>query len=106
MDHTDPSFIEERRLQLDGFLGKLLGVPHVCSMVPVQIFLGLYEQIKEHSVVFREQDPGLSLELVTSQGEQNMVVAARAEVGGQTARALDEGGVQDCWLAVRRGARA
>jgi hypothetical protein len=45
VDHNDPSFIEERRRSLDGFMGKLLGVPHVASMLPVQIFLGFFEQV-------------------------------------------------------------
>jgi hypothetical protein len=50
VDHNDPSFIEERRRSLDGFMGKLLGVPHVASMLPVQIFLGFFEQVSRQDM--------------------------------------------------------
>lgn len=60
-DHLDPKFIQERRIKLQYFLRTLLDVPHVTEMTCVKSFLGLMEQVKEVSYVFRVPKIGLGL---------------------------------------------
>lgn len=60
-DHLDPAFIQERRVKLQYFLRTLLDVPHVAEMTCVKSFLGLMEQVKEVSYVFRVPKIGLGL---------------------------------------------
>ncbi len=89
VDHSDTAFVEERRLLLETAVGKLLSVPHVCSMVPVQVFLGFFDKLKEHSVVFIQRDLGLSITR-TVVPEESIVVSRVKEVGagGQKARVM------------------
>ncbi|GAB5034812.1 px domain containing protein [Nannochloropsis oceanica] len=89
VDHTDTAFVEERRLLLETAMGKLLSVPHVCAMVPVQVFLGFFDRLKEHSVVFTQRDLGMSITR-TVVPEDSIVVSRVKEVGqgGQQTRVM------------------
>lgn len=89
VDHTDTAFVEERRLLLETAVGKLLSVPHVCAMVPVQVFLGFLDRLKEHSVVFTQRDLGMSITR-TVVPEESIVVTRVKEVGqgGQQTRVM------------------
>ena len=89
VDHTDTAFVEERRLLLETAVGKLLSVPHVCAMVPVQVFLGFFDRLKEHSVVFTQRDLGMSITR-TVVPEESIIVTRVKEVGqgGQQTRVM------------------
>jgi len=89
VDHTDTAFVEERRLLLETAVGKLLSVPHVCAMVPVQVFLGFFDRLKEHSVVFTQRDLGMSITR-TVVPEDSIIVTRVKEVGqgGQQTRVM------------------
>ncbi len=93
VDHTDQAFVEERRLLLENAMGKLLSVPHVCAMVPVQVFLGFFDRLKEHSVVFSQRDLGLSITRSRQPGqglgeEVILVTRVRAVQGGLRTRVM------------------
>ncbi|EKU22566.1 px domain containing protein [Nannochloropsis gaditana CCMP526] len=89
VDHNDTAFVEERRLLLETALGKLLSVPHVGAMVPVQVFLGFFDRLKEHSVIFTQRDLGLSITR-TVVPEESIVVTRVKEAGpgGQKSRVM------------------
>lgn len=92
VDHTDQAFVEERRLLLENAMGKLLSVPHVASMVPVQVFLGFFDRLKEHSVVFSQRDLGLSItrtrQNVPGAEEAILVTRVREVQGGLRTRVM------------------
>jgi len=60
-DHRDPTFIEQRKSGLQQYLKMLVGVPHVPEMNCVKAFLGLINNIREISIVFKKTQLGLSL---------------------------------------------
>lgn len=60
-DHNDPQFIQDRQSKLEIYLNSLVAIPHVSEMVCVKAFVGLMEQVREFSLVFKVMMLGLSL---------------------------------------------
>lgn len=60
-DHSNPAFIEHRKCGLQQYIKMLVSVPHVPEMNCVKAFLGLINNIRELSIVFKKTQLGLSL---------------------------------------------
>ena len=59
--HLEPSFISGRLQALDLYVSALIALPHVSEMTCTKAFLGLMESVREYSVVFHQQQLGLTL---------------------------------------------
>ena len=60
-DHNDAAFLEARRRDLDGYVAKLVHVPHVWATPPAAPFVGVANNVREYSVVFPERTLGFTL---------------------------------------------
>ena len=60
-DHNDQSFLDARRRDLDGYVAKLVHVPHVWATPPAAPFVGVANNVREYSVVFPERTLGFTL---------------------------------------------
>ena len=60
-DHNDTAFLEARRRDLDGYVAKLVHVPHVWATPPAAPFVGVANNVREYSVVFPERTLGFTL---------------------------------------------
>lgn len=73
--HSDPEFIRCRVEKLNLYVTQLLRVPHVSEMVCTRAFLGLMENVREFSIVYREQQLGLTLQRMQS-GKEGATVGS------------------------------
>ena len=60
-DHNDQTFLDARRRDLDGYVAKLVHVPHVWATPPAAPFVGVADNVREYSVVFPERTLGFTL---------------------------------------------
>ena len=73
--HANPEFIRCRVEKLNLYVTQLLRVPHVSEMVCTRAFLGLMESVREFSIVYREQQLGLTLQRMHG-GKEGATVGA------------------------------
>jgi hypothetical protein len=81
-NHLDPSFIEERRIQCESYLLKLLLYPRVATIQEMHDFLGLPGgRVREMSVLFQPGSLGLKLTR-QGMGASNVGVSAFNNIKG------------------------
>ena len=60
-DHLDPSFLEQRRAELDAYVDRLCRVPHVWSTPGMEPFFGVASNAREYSVIFKSRTLGFTV---------------------------------------------
>ena len=93
-NHFEGHFVEERRLRLDSMMQRIVGVPRFASSPAVLAFLGMSDQVREASVLFKDGPLGLIVDpapTTSGRASSSMVVGFKPLDSGQPGPAAASG---------------